>query len=128
MNFGICEAAKDPPVGSFTTGDSLAAFKGADEVGQPSSRRCDAIVRQIHPSKDVVIELRHSTCACVCVCVCSYTRSGHALNSYLSPEIRLGRLLGGYSSADRKEQHAQSEVGTTHYIDIFSFGFFWCFT
>ncbi len=64
MNFGICEAAKDPPVSSFITGDLLAAFKGADEVGQPSSRR--------NRSTNTPFEgHRHSTCVRVCVCVCA---------------------------------------------------------
>lgn len=61
-------------------------------------------------------------CVCVCEHVCANTRSGHALNSYLSQEIRMGRLLGCYYSADRVEQHARSEVGDTlvlfHGMDI----------
>ncbi len=50
MNLGICLAVRDPPVGSFTTGDSLAAIEGAKELGQPSLRCCDAVGVQIHPS------------------------------------------------------------------------------
>lgn len=44
----------------------------------------------------------------------SSKKSDHALGSYLSQERGSGRLLVGYSSADREEQHAQSEVGATH--------------
>lgn len=57
---------------------------------------------------------------CVCVLTQAPERSGHALDSYLSQETEMGRLLGGYSSAEREEQHAQSEVGETHYTDSFS--------
>lgn len=56
---------------------------------------------------------------CVCVLTQAPQRSGHALNCYLSQERGMGRLLGGYSSADREEQHAQSEVGE-HCTDAFS--------
>ncbi len=45
MDFGICRAAKDPLVGSFRTGDSLATF---DEMGQALSRHCDAISLHLH--------------------------------------------------------------------------------
>jgi len=48
-------------------------------------------------------------------------RSGHALSSYLSHEEGVGRLLGGYSSAEREEQHAQSEVGDAYYTGAFVF-------
>ncbi len=51
---------KDPPAGSFTTGESSAAFKGVDELGQPLSPRCDTIGQQIHPLEDAATELRHS--------------------------------------------------------------------
>lgn len=51
------------------------------------------------------------------MCARGYTRSGHALESYLSQETRMGRLLGDCRSADKEEQHAQSEVGETHHID-----------
>ncbi len=50
---------KDPPVGSFTTENLLAAYETADALGQPLSRHCYAICLQTHPSEDAAAELRH---------------------------------------------------------------------
>ncbi len=58
MDLGIRQAAKDPPVGSLTKGDSSAAFEGADEVGQPLSCCCDATVYKYNLLEDAAAELR----------------------------------------------------------------------
>ncbi len=62
MNFGICQVVKDPPLGSFTTGDLSAVFEDTSELGQPLSCRCDVVGLQIHLSKDAATKLRHSLC------------------------------------------------------------------
>ncbi len=42
--------------------DLSAAFEGADEMGQPLLRCCDAIGLQIHGPKDAAPKLGHSYC------------------------------------------------------------------
>ncbi len=52
MNLRICWAVKGPPVGSFTTGNSSAAFEEANKIEQPLSQRYEAIGLQTHPPED----------------------------------------------------------------------------
>ncbi len=59
MNPGICWATKDPQFWSFTVWDSSATFEGTDEMGQPSSCRCDAISPQIQSLEHMAAKFRH---------------------------------------------------------------------
>ena len=64
MNLGIRWAEKDTSGVSFKSGKRRlhlsAAFEGAFEMGQPLTRRSDAIALRMHPSKDASPELGHS--------------------------------------------------------------------
>ncbi len=60
MNLGICWAKMNPLIGSFKMRESSPAFEGANKMGQPLLRCCDAIGLQIHPLEDAASELGHS--------------------------------------------------------------------
>ena len=64
MNLGIRWTVKDAAGGPFKSEKRRlhlsAAFEGAFEMGQPLTRRSDAIALRINPSKDASPELGHS--------------------------------------------------------------------
>ena len=60
MNLGIRWAVKDPSNPGKEVCILSAAFEGAFEMGQPLTRRSDAIALRMHPSKDASPELGHS--------------------------------------------------------------------
>ena len=92
MNLGIRCAVKDQAGGSKSGKRRLhlsAAFEGAFEMGQPLTRRGDAIALRMHPSRDASPELRHSPYLPLSAHVSHYL-SGSSINHTGQCKLALG--------------------------------------